>query len=78
LNPDPLAVVTGAAGVFGIAVMPLTLLWAYRVGRTPLWCVPMYPIGAWAAGGILLEAGRDLKQGVPVKWAGKEYVRPPR
>ena len=78
LHPDPLAVATGATGVFGMVVMLLTLVWSYRIGHTPVWCVPMYPIGAWAAGGILLGAARDLRRGVPVKWAGKEYVREAR
>ncbi len=78
LSPDPLAIATGATGVFGMVLMLLTLAWSYRIGHTPVWCVPLYPIGAWAAGGILLEAAKDLKTGVPVRWAGKEYVREAR
>jgi chlorobactene glucosyltransferase len=71
---DVLAIMTLAAGGIGILLMLWTLGRVYRLSRAPIWSVPAYPVGAWLLGGILLSAARDLVRGVPVKWAGKEYV----
>lgn len=50
----------------------------YRLGHTPLWYVPGYPLGAWIAGGLLASASRDLSAGRAIEWAGKTYVLPTR
>ncbi len=35
-------------------------------------------LGAWLVGGLLLEAGRDVKRGKPTEWGGMSYVRRPK
>lgn len=51
---------------------------AYRMGGTPIWCMPWYPIGAWRVGGILAAAARALRRRESIRWAGREYVLEPR
>ncbi len=51
---------------------------AYRMGRTPIGCVPLYPIGAWRVGGILTSSARALRRREAIRWAGREYVLEPR
>lgn len=51
---------------------------AYRMGGTPIWCAPLYPIGAWRVGGILASAARALRRRESIRWAGREYVLEPR
>lgn len=55
-----------------------TLLLAYRAASAPLWAIPAYPVGAGLVARILSEAASDLRKRVPVRWAGREYVREPR
>lgn len=50
----------------------------YRRGRFPLWAVPLHPLGVLINAGLLHAAGRDLTQGRPVKWGGREYHLEPR
>ncbi len=61
-----------------LLLMLIALAWSYRISRVPLWCVPLYPIGAWQTGAILSAAAADLRAGVPVRWGGREYIRAPR
>jgi chlorobactene glucosyltransferase len=75
---DPLGLATLIVGAASLAVMLVALGWSYKLSNVQAWCVPGYPVGAWCVGGILLGAARDLKTGVPVRWAGKEYVREAR
>ncbi|HVU62807.1 MAG TPA: glycosyltransferase [Phycisphaerales bacterium] len=77
-GPDALAITTLAAGGLALVIMMAALGWVYTVSRAPVWCIPLYPIGAWQVGGIMLSAARDLVRRVPVRWAGKEYVREAR
>lgn len=67
----------GLAGA-GLAAMFAMIAAVYRLGRTPLWCVPGYPIGAWLVASLLAAASRDLQAGRPIEWAGKTYVLPTR
>lgn len=47
-------------------------------GRTPLIAAPAMVVGHWMVGGLLLDAARILAENKPVKWGGREYVRPSR
>ncbi len=58
----------------GLAVMFTVIAALCRLGRTPLWCVPGFPIGAWLVGSLLASASRDLRAGRAIEWAGKTYV----
>lgn len=62
-------------GVAGVAIWLFGAGWIYRMGRSPLWLVPGFVVGAWLVGGILRRAGRDLARGKAVEWAGRSYVR---
>jgi glycosyltransferase involved in cell wall biosynthesis len=73
------------AGVAGLAISAAAIaVWfavmsaALRMSRTPIWTIPAYPIGAWLVGRILAEAASDVRHRVPVRWAGREYIREPR
>ncbi|MFT5424427.1 MAG: hypothetical protein ACI89L_002222 [Phycisphaerales bacterium] len=61
-----------------------TLSWAYALIRVqrgthaPIWMIPLWPIGGWLVAGILAEAARDLRKGVPTRWGGKDYIREAR
>jgi GT2 family glycosyltransferase len=61
-----------------LSVWLFMMLLVYRAGRTPLWAAPGAVIGSWLTANILKEAARELEDGVPVKWGGREYVRKPR
>jgi hypothetical protein len=76
---------TRLAGIIGagLAVMGLSawlsvMVMAFRIARASLWTIALYPIGAWIVGRILAHAASDLRDHVPVRWAGREYVREPR
>jgi hypothetical protein len=38
----------------------------------------LHPLASLATAWILLTAGRQLVARVPIKWAGRQYVREPR
>jgi glycosyltransferase involved in cell wall biosynthesis len=65
-------------GIASTLAYAAALAVVYRMGRTPLWCLPMHPVGAWFTAGLLRAAARDLRRGVPTTWAGRSYVRPRR
>ncbi|MEX2217872.1 MAG: glycosyltransferase [Phycisphaerales bacterium] len=48
---------------------------AYRMAGVPLWVLPGAPVGSWLLGRIMAEAATDLRDGVPIRWAAREYVR---
>ena len=73
-----LGVATAITAAVSLVLMLIALAWSYRISRVPLWCVPLYPIGAWQTGSILNSAATDLRAGVPVRWGGREYIREPR
>ncbi len=50
----------------------------YRIAGAPLICVFVHPVGAMLVGGILLDAARDVRNRVPIRWGGREYTREPR
>ncbi|MBC7833957.1 MAG: glycosyltransferase [Phycisphaerales bacterium] len=69
------AIITGAAG---LAAFTGALSLVYRIGRTPLWALPAYPVGAWMTSNLLSRAARGLEAGERVVWGGREYERPSR
>jgi len=75
---EPLVMATLACGVLGLAVLLFALAWAYRISRVPMVWALLYPIGAWQVASILRAAAKDLENGVPVRWGGREYVREAR
>lgn len=58
-----------------LAAYGAVVLATYRMGRAPLWAAVGFPVGSLLVSRILGEAARDLKRGVPTRWAGREYVR---
>jgi chlorobactene glucosyltransferase len=75
---DPLSAIAAGFAATALALMIAGLAWSYRISRVPLWCIPLYPLGAWQVGAILRESANDLVEGVPVRWGGKEYLREAR
>lgn len=69
------AVVAGAAGT-GAWLAAVSLI-ARSAGAGPV-AVLAWPIGCLAVTGLLMGAAGDLSAGRPVKWGGREYVRPDR
>ncbi|MCC6228655.1 MAG: glycosyltransferase [Phycisphaerales bacterium] len=66
------ALVLGSAALL-VYTFAVSLI--YRLGHSPLWTVPGYPIGSWIVGGILIEAAEDLEKNRPIIWGGREYMR---
>lgn len=69
------AIVCGAAGMLGFyGCMALGVVWggASAIGGL------LYPLGSVLVAWILRSARSELLSGVPVRWGGKEYTRPPR
>ncbi len=71
---DILTGVTTGLGIAGLVALTLALVGCYAAGHSPLWAIPLYPIGAWRFGGILRAAAADLDAGRPTLWAGLEYA----
>ncbi len=68
-------ILIAAAGLFPYT---LSMIRVFRMaGITPL-AVPLAPIGAWLAGGILLRAANELASGEPTVWGGRAYIRQDR
>jgi glycosyltransferase involved in cell wall biosynthesis len=65
-------------GSAGLLAWGLMMLLVYRANHAPFWAVPGSIIGSWLVADILSEAARELDAGIPVRWAGREYVRTPR
>lgn len=75
----------GIARWIGLAIAGLSILawlsvlgFMYRRGGFPLWAVPLHAIGSVWSAWLLRTAARDLAQGRPVVWAGREYHLTPR
>lgn len=67
--------VMAGLGAVGAAVYFVAGAIIQRIGRGPMWCSVLGPVGAWLAARILAEAGRDLKRGRAIEWAGMKYDR---
>lgn len=75
---DPLALATLIVCGTGLLTWQAVVMAIYRMSATPMWAAPSAIVGAWLAGGVLKTSARDLRDGVPMRWAGKEYVREAR
>lgn len=64
-----------ALGAASLLVYFAAVTMIYRLGHSPLWTVPGYPVGSWMVGGILIEAAKDLDENKPIIWGGREYKR---
>jgi chlorobactene glucosyltransferase len=59
----------------GLVLYVVGMVAVQRLGRGPAWAALATPIGGWVVGGLLIGAGRDLKRGRGVEWAGMTYDR---
>lgn len=67
-----------APGAAGLILWLTALVAMQKMARGPWWCALTAWLGAWLVGGLLLEAGRDVKRGKPTEWGGMSYVRRPK
>jgi glycosyltransferase involved in cell wall biosynthesis len=68
------------AAAFGAALLALAVYLAalckvHALAHAPLWGALAHPLGSWAVGAMLVQAGRDLRAGRPTLWRGREYLR---
>mgnify|MGYP002778252163 CR=1 FL=1 len=73
-----LATVCGITGIAGVIAWLSALIRGSLWARTPIWVGLLQPFGAPVVVRILWSAARDLEARVPIRWAGKAYVREPR
>lgn len=72
------ATVAGVLGLLGSAAYAGTLilsLWLSGAGPVAMAC---YPLSAVWVARCLWHAARELEAGTPIRWGGREYVRPNR
>jgi glycosyltransferase involved in cell wall biosynthesis len=64
-----------AAGVvaWGVAAQLAGLALAFRASGTPLGGIALSPVGALLVARIFWKGARDLAEGHPVRWGGREY-----
>lgn len=77
-GPDslhPLPLVALFTGILGTLAALLGISAAYRLARTPWWCVLLYPVGAALIARLLARAAADLTNGKAVEWKGMHYQR---
>ena len=65
-------------GLWAYSIYLVTLALMYRLAGTRLLYVLTHPVGAWIVAGILLDAARDVRNHVPIRWGGREYSRAPK
>ncbi|MEQ8769598.1 MAG: glycosyltransferase [Phycisphaerales bacterium] len=71
----PLRATAIGTPVLGLVAWAFALAVAFRAGHTPLWTIPLTPLGGVLTASILLEAARDLEQGAQTEWGGRSYER---
>ncbi|MCC5822397.1 MAG: glycosyltransferase family 2 protein [Phycisphaerales bacterium] len=76
LGDGPTMVLGGGLCAAALIVWLSGLVTIYRSSGARTEDVLYFPIGAWLVGSIYREAWRDLVQGKPTSWGGREYVRP--
>lgn len=80
LRPDQLA--SFRVGLYlsiaGLIAWLALVAAVHRIGRVPLWTAPAFALGSLFTARILSEAARDLRSGIPTRWAGRDYIRTPR
>jgi len=62
----------------GFGTQIAALLWIYRLSGVPFPMVLLFPVGSCFVGRIFSEAARDLEMGMPIRWAGRDYILEPR
>jgi len=78
---QPANPLTHTAAVFAALAMLAMLIatgWAYRLSHVPIRYAVLYPVGALQVAHILRSAANDLKNKVPTRWAGRDYIREAR
>ncbi len=78
MTGEPLGWIGVVCGAFGLLLWVLGVGCVLASGGAALWTALLTPLGAWLTGSILREAARDLDEGRPTSWGGREYARPPR
>jgi hypothetical protein len=73
-----IAISAAGAGMLGYLAMLLCLVVGFRLGKAPMVAAVVFPAATAVVGWLLWTARRDLVNRVPVKWAGREYIREPR
>jgi len=75
---QPLAGLSLGLPMLGLIPWAYALVRVQRGMHAPVWIIPIWPIGGWLIAGILAEAARDLRRGVPTRWGGRDYTREAR
>ncbi len=65
-------------GVASLVLMQVVMAIGCWWGRTPQYVGFLHVPGAWFVFWILMQAARDLEEGRPVKWGGRQYIREAR
>ncbi len=60
------------------AAQAAALYRTYTLAQAPRRSIPLYPVGCYIVGRILLAGARDLESGRPLVWGRREYVLQPR
>ena len=76
LGDGPTRAFGGGVCAAALIVWVFGLVTIYRSSGARAEDVLYFPLGAWLVGSIYREAWRDLVQGKPTSWGGREYVRP--
>jgi chlorobactene glucosyltransferase len=63
------------ASALGLGLFLAAMTAVQRLGRGPVWGACLVPIGGWIVGSILVGAGRGLRRGANIEWAGMSYDR---
>lgn len=74
----PVTLLAIGIGTACTASYAFSLALIYRLAGAPIVWAVTHPVGALLTCGILLDAARDVKNRVPIRWGGREYTREPR
>lgn len=58
----------------GLLMQLLSLVWFYRIAGASMLGVLGYPLGCLFVARAMFEGGRDITQGRPIRWGGREYI----
>jgi glycosyltransferase involved in cell wall biosynthesis len=58
----------------GLIMQILSLAWFYRIAGVSVLGVLGFPLGCLIVARAMFEGGRDISQGRPIRWGGREYV----
>lgn len=64
-----------ATGAVGVAMFAVVVVRLQSKQEGSVWWAVAHPLGAWVAGGVMSEAGRELRGGVRTSWGGMDYAR---